>query len=150
MWEILRNYWVHLTTLGALIGPILSVVTMAYVLLTKKNSTSAVAWCLLVFFLPLFGPFLFLLFGYQHVYRPLLRKRRHKRLFQRKPAATRTASSDPDSLLAHAGDTHRSPGGRIEIFARLQAANPVAVRVQRGTGHLGRRAGPNRDLVGGS
>ena len=119
MWEILRNYWVHLTTLGALIGPILSVVTMAYVLLTKKNSTSAVAWCLLVFFLPLFGPFLFLLFGYQHVYRPLLRKRRHKRLFQRKPAAIRTAPSDSDTLPGQAGDTHRSAGGRIEIFARL-------------------------------
>jgi cardiolipin synthase len=120
VWDILRDYWIHLTTLGALIGPILSVVTMAYVLLTKKNSTSAVAWCLLVFFLPLLGPFLFLLFGYQHVYRPLLRKRRHKRLFQRQPAAVRADSpSDLDGLRGHGGGSLRSAGGRVEVLSRL-------------------------------
>src|SRR5262249_3320529 len=119
VWEILRNYWVHVTTLGALIGPILSVVTIACVLLTKKNSTSAVAWCLLVFFLPLFGPFLFLLFGYQHVNRPLLRKRRHKRLFQRKPAATRATPSGPETPSGEAEDAQRASDGRIELFSRL-------------------------------
>jgi cardiolipin synthase A/B len=116
VWEILRNYWVHLTTLGALIGPILSVVTIIYVLVTKKNSTSAVAWCLLVFFLPLLGPLLFLLFGYQHVNRPLLRKRRHKRTFQRKPAATRAGSLIDAERDARMTGT---PGGEGEVMARL-------------------------------
>jgi len=120
VWEILRNYWVHITTLGALIGPILSAVTIAYVLVTKKNSTSAVAWCLLVFFLPLLGPLLFLLFGYQHVYRPLSRKRRHKRLFQRKPAAERADSLRDQAVIPGvAADTVHSAGGRSEVLARL-------------------------------
>jgi len=93
---------------------------MAYVLMTKKNSTSAVAWCLLVFFLPLLGPFVFLLFGYQHVNRPLLRKRRHKRLFQRKPAATRAdLPLDPAGLPGHTEDTVRSAGDRVAVLARL-------------------------------
>lgn len=130
MWEILRNYWLHLTTLGALIGPILSVATMVMVLLTKKNSTSAVAWCLLVFFLPLLGPFIFLLFGYQHVYRPLLRKRRHKRLFHQKPVVA------PSGSLAGSTGTSELPvggvhsiGGRSEVLAHLArrfGASPVA------------------------
>jgi cardiolipin synthase len=56
-------------------------VTIPWILLTKRDSTSAVAWCLLVFFLPLFGSIFFVLFGYQHVHRPLKRKRRHMKRF---------------------------------------------------------------------
>lgn len=128
MWEILRDYWVHITTLGALIGPMLSAVTMAWVLLTKKNSTSAVAWCLLVFFLPLLGPLLFLLFGYQHVNRPLLRKRRHKQLFRGRPPARSGPLAEPaaDPDVADGVD---SAGGRWEAMARLArnfGAYPVA------------------------
>ena len=50
--------------------------TIGWVLMTKSDSTSAVAWCLLIFFLPLVGAAFFYLFGYQHVNRPLRRKRR--------------------------------------------------------------------------
>jgi cardiolipin synthase len=106
--------------LGALIGPILSAVTIAYVLVTKKNSTSAVAWCLVVFFLPLLGPLLFLLFGYQHVNRPLSRKRRHKRIFQRRPAATRGSSpGDAPARPSADADASGPAGERWETMARL-------------------------------
>jgi cardiolipin synthase len=118
VWDMMRNYWIHFTTVGALIGPILSAITMAWVLVTKKNSTSAVAWCLLVFFLPLFGPFLFLLFGYQHVRRPLLRKRRHKRLFQNKPAAGGGPARDAE-FSGPSDDGTVSADGRSEVLARL-------------------------------
>src|SRR5207247_6189738 len=53
-------------------------VFIGWVLMTKSDSTSAVAWCLLIFFFPLVGAAFFYLFGYQHVNRPLRRKRRHK------------------------------------------------------------------------
>ncbi|HLJ94091.1 MAG TPA: cardiolipin synthase [Gemmataceae bacterium] len=120
MWDILRNYWVHLTTLGALVGPILSGITIIYVLVTKKNSTSAVAWCLLVIFLPLLGPFLFLLFGYQHVNRPLSRKRRHKQRFQRKPAAAPAEAFPGTARAAGApSDFDRSTDGKADVLARL-------------------------------
>jgi cardiolipin synthase len=83
VWDYLESYLELLTPLGALLGPLLSIGTMAWVLLTKKNATSAVSWCLLIFFLPIFGPLFFLLFGWQHVNRPLRRKRKQKKIFER-------------------------------------------------------------------
>src|SRR5437868_5917445 len=59
-----------------------TLITIPWILMTKKESTSAVAWCLLVFFVPFLGSLLFVLFGYQHVHRPLKRKRRHKTHFR--------------------------------------------------------------------
>jgi cardiolipin synthase len=93
--EILAPLFAFLATA---LGPVLSAFTIAYVLSIKKNSTSAVAWCLLVLLLPLLGPFLFLLFGYQHVAFPLLRKRRHRRLFQvRHPVQKEQPDAEPDA-----------------------------------------------------
>jgi cardiolipin synthase len=71
-------------------------VTIPWILMTKKESTSAVAWCLLVFFVPLGGCLLFLFFGYQHVARPLKRKRRHNQAFrQEQPEEPRSAVPGP-------------------------------------------------------
>src|SRR5438093_8257908 len=52
--------------LSFLAGILLTAGTIAWVLMTKKDATSALAWCLLIFFLPLLGPLFFLVFGYQH------------------------------------------------------------------------------------
>src|SRR6516165_1381956 len=82
-WDTVEPYLELLTPAGALLGPLLSIITIGWVLLTKKNSTSAVAWCLLIFFLPILGPLFFVLFGWQHVNRPLLRKRKQKKIFER-------------------------------------------------------------------
>jgi len=84
-WDQLEDYWdllvPLLATLVTALGPFLSVVTIAWILSIKKNSASALAWCLLVLLLPVMGPLIFLLFGYQHVAFPLTRKRRHHRQF---------------------------------------------------------------------
>src|SRR5437763_15748521 len=85
-WEDLEYGWEAVTFLGTLLGPLLTAATIGWVLMTKKDSTSAVAWCLTVLVLPVMGPFLFLLFGYQHVTRSLRRKRQHKQAFQSKSA----------------------------------------------------------------
>ena len=60
--------WLHSLYLEvtALLGLVLTLVTIPWVLMSKRESTSAVAWCLLVFFLPILGSFLFLVFGWQH------------------------------------------------------------------------------------
>ncbi len=81
-WETLQQYWQEITAWGAVLNFAISALTIAWVLAVKKDSTSAVAWCLLVLLLPLFGALLFLLLGYQHVNRPLTRKRRHRRRFR--------------------------------------------------------------------
>jgi cardiolipin synthase len=80
IWSELAEWLPALVTLFYL-G--VSVGCIAWVLMTKTDSTSAVAWCLLIIFLPYVGSILFFFFGYQHVSRPLERKRRHKRNFQR-------------------------------------------------------------------
>jgi cardiolipin synthase len=54
-----------------LFNAVITLVFIAWVLMIKDDSTSAVAWCLLIFFVPLLGAFFFYLFGYQHVDRPL-------------------------------------------------------------------------------
>jgi len=75
--------WLHSleVEITALLSIVLLVVTIPWILLTKRDSTSAVAWCLLVFFVPIFGSILFVLFGYQHIHRPLKKKRKHKQIF---------------------------------------------------------------------
>lgn len=62
-------------------GLVCMVATIPWILVTKKETTSALAWCLVVFFLPFVGALFFVIFGYQHVHRPLDRKRRHRRRF---------------------------------------------------------------------
>lgn len=56
-----------------------------WVLWIKKDSVSAVAWCLAIILLPYFGPFLFFVFGYQHVSRPLKKKRKHRERYRDPP-----------------------------------------------------------------
>jgi cardiolipin synthase len=87
-WEDIVGW---LPALIAILNLIITSATLAWVLMTKSNSTSAVAWCLLVIFLPFLGALIFFLFGYQHVNRPLKRKRRHKQKYQLPPYPTKEA-----------------------------------------------------------
>jgi len=56
--------------------------TIVWILMTKVESTSAVAWCLIVILVPYFGALFFVMFGYQHVDRPLRRKRKQLEQFR--------------------------------------------------------------------
>jgi cardiolipin synthase len=130
-WEALEPYTEVLTAAITVLGPVLSVVTIAWILVTKKNATSAVAWCLLVFFLPVLGPLFFWLFGYQHVSVPLSLKREHRRRF-RKQHAQQGADSMAESVDGNT-DTKRhvdvppqSPAGEgISRLAHKFGAYPV-------------------------
>jgi cardiolipin synthase len=82
--ELLHSLEIELT---AILNMVLLVVTIPWILLTKRDSTSAVAWCLLVFFVPIFGSIFFLLFGYQHIHWRLKKKRKHKEIFSLTHAA---------------------------------------------------------------
>ncbi len=85
----LVEYWEHLPNwllaVAAVADFLLVAGFMIWVLMSKPDSTSAVAWCLLIFFLHFIGVFLFLIFGYQHVRRPLARKRRHRAKYHDPP-----------------------------------------------------------------
>ena len=56
--------------------------TIVWILMTKAESQSAVAWCLIVILVPYLGALFFVLFGYQHVHRPLRRKRQHRQRYR--------------------------------------------------------------------
>jgi cardiolipin synthase len=85
----MHSWHAYLLEITALVGVILTLLTIPWVLISKKNSTSAVAWCLFIFFLPIVGSLFFLIFGYQQIHRPLRRKQKHKRLFQLSNPASR-------------------------------------------------------------
>ncbi len=65
-----------------LVDTLIILIVIPWVLLTKKDSQAALAWCLVVVFVPLLGAMLFWVFGYNHVYRPLRRKQRHRESFR--------------------------------------------------------------------
>jgi cardiolipin synthase len=101
----LTDYLPHVT-LVALAELVVILLVVPWVLLTKKDSTAALAWCLIVVFVPFLGALLFWVFGYNYV-RRLRRKRQHRAAFRREhppktPYAGRATgdedaeTSDPD------------------------------------------------------
>jgi cardiolipin synthase len=116
-------YW--LPFLMSLVYLAVSALTIIWVLMTKTDSTSAAAWCLLVILLPLVGAAAFVLFGYQHVARPLRRKRRHRQRFQagRPAPAEEKLSGDATQLGQDMVDLARrcgafpvGAGHRVEFY----------------------------------
>ena len=107
-------------TIVAFVDAIIIVVTLPWILTIKKEATSALAWCLVVLLIPLVGFLLFVIFGYNHVYRPLRRKRRHRaRFLDRHPSLRREG-------LAEEVETEkgRCPLGLDELAVRLGAFPP--------------------------
>lgn len=88
----MSDYWPHLTVL-AVLNVLLIVTVIPWVVLTKREATSAVAWCLLVFFLPIPGSLLYWVFGHNYLHRQVRRKRAHNaRYRERHPPGSREAS----------------------------------------------------------
>jgi cardiolipin synthase len=75
MSAMLSEYWPHLAAVISALNVLLIVVFLPWVLLSKKDATSTVAWCLLVLFVPLLGAFLFWGFGYNYLLHRVRRKR---------------------------------------------------------------------------
>lgn len=78
------SYLTHITTLSAILDIVIILVVVPWVLMTKKDATAAVAWCLVVLLIPLVGALLFWLFGYTHVSRPLKRVRTQRRVYRKR------------------------------------------------------------------
>jgi cardiolipin synthase len=112
-----------------LIGALNVLVTSAalsWVLMTKPDATSAVAWCLLIIFLPFVGAVFFYFFGYQHINRPLRRKRQHKASYillqQRRP---RKDASTPEEFEADNAEWKQSLPARMALLADRFGATPL-------------------------
>ncbi len=75
MSTMLSEYWPHLAAVFSVLNIALIVVFLPWVLLSKKDATATVAWCLLVLFVPLLGAFLFWGFGYNYLLHRVRRQR---------------------------------------------------------------------------
>ena len=81
---MLEFAWPSLTSFFTLLDIVIVVLTMIWVLTVKREPMTAVAWCLLVILIPLFGVLLFFFFGYQSLHRPLRRKKLRAQAFRAK------------------------------------------------------------------
>jgi cardiolipin synthase len=127
-WEHLGNLWEEfvdwLPALIALFDLVLTISMLAWVLMTKPDSTSAVAWCLLIILLPFVGSLMFYLFGYQHVNRPLRRKRRHKQRYKQPLEAGGEEQSAPldalgeglNNLARRFGAQRLTTGNHVDFY----------------------------------
>jgi cardiolipin synthase len=96
---------------------IASMLCIVWVLMTKSEASSAIAWILVILLLPFIGTVMFFLFGYQHVNRPLQRKRRHKLQYERPANPPHYDSSA--RLQQPAGQREGHLEGLAESMARL-------------------------------
>lgn len=111
MSSLLSDYWPHVAAVVSALNIVLIAVFLPWVLLSKKDATATVAWCLLVLFLPLLGALLFWGFGYNY----LLHRVRHQR---GERAGHRKHPSQPDGPLFQ-GDSGEHDLG--ELAERVNA-----------------------------
>ncbi len=117
----LSAYWPHVTAATAL-DVVLILIFIPWVLLSKKDATSTVSWCLVVLLMPLFGALLFWVFGYNY----LLHRVRH----QRDKHGVRRRHHPPRQPLPPGDDEKEHHLGelaeRVEAYP-MKAGNAVTV-----------------------
>jgi cardiolipin synthase len=111
------DYWPHLTLLATLNIAIV-VVVIPLVLLTKKEATSAVAWCLAVLLVPIAGALLFWMFGYNRVHRQVSRKQAHQARYRERHPLRRPDAEPGD-------DQPESPEHELGRMALRANAFPI-------------------------
>lgn len=124
---LLAVEWQELTVWLTLLNVIAVGATLFSILSLKKDSTSAVAWCMTVIFLQFIGVIFYWLFGYQSIHRPLERKRRHSLSYKQRQRAIghEHSSRDPDTgdtwqdmatLAERLGASPLIGGNRVELY----------------------------------
>ncbi len=103
------NVW-HMAALG--LGLLLPVLAAGHVILTKRDSRSAIAWVGFVLFVPIVGSVMYFIFGVNRIRRKaaLLRKD-----LERYRAEAAQPECPPDELQRHLPDH----GGYLKILARV-------------------------------
>jgi cardiolipin synthase len=115
MKAVLSEYWPHLAVALSVLETVVVVVFLPWVLLSKKDATATVAWCLLVLFVPLLGALLF--WGFGHNY--LLHRVRHQR---GERGGRRKQHPHPDGL------PHHEDRGEHELGELAERVNAYPLR----------------------
>jgi cardiolipin synthase len=133
------EYWPHLTFLGTLNVLALAIV-IPYVLLTKKEPATAVAWVLLVLLLPLFGSLIFWAFGYNYLLNRVKHRRRQRPLFRQRqvnPAQYEEQPEEPE-LARLARRFQAFPirrGNTVTLYHDTNAAYPAILEAVESAKH---------------
>lgn len=126
--ELISNNWHIFTTAAAVIDFVILLAVIPWILFLKRESTSAIAWILLVILVPFFGVLFFYLFGYQSVTRPLQRKKAHRAKYRSisplvPPIEVESAEPRDDPgheglarLATALGATPPLPGNRVTFY----------------------------------
>jgi cardiolipin synthase len=80
--EFFDQFWQDVAGWLFLLEVVVTVGTLMAVLHLKREPMSAIAWSLAVILLPLVGPILFFVFGYQTITRPIKRRRVRKKKYR--------------------------------------------------------------------
>lgn len=110
--------WQEVTGWLVLIDFVLIGLTLLSILSLKKNSTSAFAWGMTVVFIPVMGLVLYWLFGYQSVYRPLIKKRRHAASYRQRATSVQSEEHDnaASNLAVRLGASRRTAGNTVDLY----------------------------------
>jgi cardiolipin synthase A/B len=127
----LASAWQEIAGWITLLNIVVTAVTLLSILSLKKDSVSAVAWCMTVLFIPVVGIVMYWLFGYQSVHRPLQRKRKHAEIYRKRQSSDvlPAASPQPDGpwaglarLGARLGAAPLVGGNRVDLYHEGQSA----------------------------
>jgi cardiolipin synthase len=127
MFDTISKYWELTALVATFLGPVLTLVTLLWVLSSRKEPSSTVAWIFVIVLMPFLGPVFYYLFGYQHVSRPLSRKQRHRRWFQTTKANSQVDWT-PRDADSDAAEPYPEPDEEWSDFARLAqryGASPI-------------------------
>jgi cardiolipin synthase A/B len=117
----LLEYWPHLTFLGTL-NVLLLCTVIPYVLLTKKEPATAVAWVLFVLLVPLLGSLIFWGFGYNYLLNRVKHLRRERPLIRERQA---DAGRPIDEKTLAPSEEERKEDREIAKLARRFHAFPA-------------------------
>jgi len=112
---MLSEYWPHLAIAFSALNIVLVLGCLPWILLSKKDATATVAWCLLVLFLPLAGAFCYWAFGYNY----LLHRVRHRR---GEHSGHRKQHPHPDGL------PHQTERGEHDLGELAERVNAYPMR----------------------
>lgn len=135
--------WSHVAGWLVLLEVVLVVGTLIWVLQTKRETMSAIAWSLTVLLIPFLGALLFFLFGAQSVTRPIARRARRKSAYKKlaggrdgKQTTDVPARWDVLAKLGHHGDGFPVTGGNaVTLYHDGNPAYEAMLEAIRGAKH---------------
>jgi cardiolipin synthase len=116
----LQQYIPHIVL--SAVDLLLILVVIPYVIMTKREPSSAVAWCLVVLLIPLLGALLFWMFGFTHINRALRLKKRRKAHFSHKHQP-----DNPEAIRGEEETAGQTTWGRLDRVANRVGAFPLTL-----------------------